>query len=153
MTLSLSYYHARREDMWRCMRDHLKSEFVHLQPEENSDASLEEIFASQSLVLSQCYKSIERVSLSPEYSLSGVCILEFNTPNLDPELFFTKDHSRKSKVSLLFSALEFYVNLELTFCKLKSLVREADSRHRGDVSWNYINYLIEVCKFNEYEKC
>lgn len=50
------------------------------------------------------------------------------------------------------SAYEYYINSEKCFVKLKKLVRDAESRSRGDLRDHYISQLVRIVGVSSYEE-
>jgi|ETNvirenome_6_85_1030632.scaffolds.fasta_scaffold00889_20 hypothetical protein len=57
-----------------------------------------------------------------------------------------------SSVTAAFSAAEFYINSELTFRKLRNLIKNSTKRNRGDLTAMYVYKLSEVVSVTSYDK-
>jgi|ETNvirenome_2_60_1030617.scaffolds.fasta_scaffold00050_52 hypothetical protein len=54
-------------------------------------------------------------------------------------------------VQAIFNAVEFYINSELSFKKLQLLLKDAESRHRGDLASRYKYLLSTMVSVTSYE--
>ena len=54
-------------------------------------------------------------------------------------------------VSVLVSAIEFYINCELLFKRMKFLLEDAESRGRHDVASRYKYVLSKVVEVTNYQ--
>jgi len=58
----------------------------------------------------------------------------------------------RCSVGALFEAMEFYINAEKCFRKLKSLIAESRSRNRSDVTQKYISKISTIVRITSYEE-
>ncbi len=58
----------------------------------------------------------------------------------------------KASVEGVFNALEFYINCERSFKKLKFLIEEARSRGRSDVAQKYVSKISAIVRITSYEE-
>ena len=56
----------------------------------------------------------------------------------------------RASIKCVFDCVQYYVNSEMCFKKLKYLVKEAQSRSRGDVAQKYISDISEIVKVTSY---
>lgn len=54
--------------------------------------------------------------------------------------------------SSLVNAFEYYINSEVCFIKLRSLVKDAESRSRGDLRESYVSQLVRIVGVSSYEE-
>lgn len=67
--------------------------------------------------------------------------------------FRTSGRSFVSACALgVFRAIEFYINAEKAFKKLKTLIKEAQSRNRFDISQEYVSKISTIVKVTSYEQ-
>lgn len=52
----------------------------------------------------------------------------------------------------VFRAIEFYINAEKAFKKLKILIKEAQDRNRFDISQDYVSKISTIVKVTSYEQ-
>lgn len=61
------------------------------------------------------------------------------------------DHSvLRASIKCIFDCIQYYVNSEMCFKKLKFLIKEAQSRSRGDIAQKYISDISEIVKVTSY---
>jgi hypothetical protein len=75
--------------------------------------------------------------------------------NPDKKEVIFRSNSRSilaSSVTAAFSAIEFYINSELTFRKLRNLIRNSKERNRGDLTSEYMYKLSEVVSVTSYRR-
>ena len=58
----------------------------------------------------------------------------------------------KASVQGVFNAIEFYINCERSFKKLKFLIKEAQSRGRSDVAQRYVSKISAIVRITSYEQ-
>ena len=111
------------------------------------------------------YKSLDTIELSDLYfqvdhsdrrniSLKSKTLmkLEFRNDSKDRTCFSEKTHSMSfTGVSVLVKAVEFYVNCELLFKRLKFLITDAENRGRADVASRYRYALSKVVEVTSYQ--
>tara|TARA_R110000824_G_scaffold220681_1_gene407868 strand:+ start:323 stop:952 length:630 start_codon:yes stop_codon:yes gene_type:complete len=56
-----------------------------------------------------------------------------------------------SSVNAAFSAVEFYINSELAFKKLRNLIKNSKKRNRGDLTSTYMYQISEVVSVTSYD--
>ena len=78
--------------------------------------------------------------------------LEFSNHCKDKSWFSGKTRSMGyTGVSVLVSAIEFYINCELLFKRVKFLLKDAESRGRHDVASRYKYVLSKVVEVTNYQ--
>ena len=78
--------------------------------------------------------------------------LEFSNHCKDKSWFSGKTRSMGyTGVSVLVSAIEFYINCELLFKRMKFLLEDAESRGRHDVASRYKYVLSKVVEVTNYQ--
>ena len=78
--------------------------------------------------------------------------LEFSNHCKDKSLFSGKTRSMGyTGVSVLVSAIEFYINCELLFKRMKFLLEDAEQRGRFDVASRYKYVLSRVVEVTNYQ--
>jgi hypothetical protein len=55
--------------------------------------------------------------------------------------------------TVVFEAIQFYINCELAFRRLQHLISEAKSRSRGDIVSSYISKLVEIVNVSACDRC
>tara|TARA_A100001011_G_C14320635_1_gene850445 strand:- start:8234 stop:8821 length:588 start_codon:yes stop_codon:yes gene_type:complete len=79
-------------------------------------------------------------------------ILEVSSVRKDSIPFRSKDVSvLRASISCVFSCVEYYINSEICFKKLKFLIEDAKSRGRSDIMQIYVSDISEMVKNNSYE--
>ena len=58
----------------------------------------------------------------------------------------------ESMVLCLSAAFEYYINSECCFLKLRSLIKEAESRGRSDIKAEYVSNLVNIVGVSSYEE-
>lgn len=58
----------------------------------------------------------------------------------------------KAAVKGVFDAIEFYINAEIYFRKLKGLIAEAKGRNRSDLVQSYVSRISEIVRVTSYEE-
>ena len=56
----------------------------------------------------------------------------------------------RASIQCVFDCVQYYVNSEMCFKKLKFLIKEAQSRSRSDVAQKYISDISEIVKVTSY---
>ncbi len=109
--------------------------------------------------LSESYASLEaltlgssRTTIKPEGKLSKAEVGV--TAGSRRIVYFSalSPSSLGALVSCVVSAVEYYLNAERAFLKLRPLVDEARSRNRGDLVQKYQIFMSRLVEINDYER-
>lgn len=77
--------------------------------------------------------------------------IEISSSNKSAIPFREKDVSvLKASTKCIFGCIQYYINSERCFRKLKMLIKEAQSRARGDIAQQYISDISEIVKVTGY---
>ena len=58
----------------------------------------------------------------------------------------------RCSVDALFEAIEFYINAEKCFKKLKLLIKDAKERNRSDMAQSYVSKISTIVRITSYEE-
>jgi len=79
-------------------------------------------------------------------------VIEVSCSSKIPVQFRKKDISvLRATIKCIFSCVEYYINSELCFKRLRFLIDEAEKRNRTDISSGYITDIAEIVKVTSYE--
>ena len=128
---------------------------------------LDAAFKGLQSFLGDKYKSLMHISLYSFYvytNLHSPASVESTEDNITIVVEFTNAYGKvvpfrsssysltESMVLCLSSAFEYYINSECCFLKLRSLIKEAESRGRSDIKAEYVSNLINIVGVSSYEE-
>ena len=80
-----------------------------------------------------------------------IVVLEARTKDSSKVVFRSFGRSMiESTVKVVLNTVAFYINAEKCFYTLRTKIKEANSRGRGDISQRYTSDIIEIVKISKY---
>jgi len=111
-------------------------------------------FKSLNNIFIECFHVVADMKTRENFDGSDskvIVVLEARTKDSSKVVFRSFGRSMiESTVKVVLNTVAFYINAEKCFYTLRTKIKEANNRGRGDISQRYTSDIIEIVKISKY---